>query len=440
MSHRRRLEGALPPVYGRGSTYFSIEINHGGYFLGTGSNRSYVNGHSIWYDNVDTVTWSTVMLENIVEEIGYETSGRIKVYYCIPILTISRNGLRELRDDMDTEAMVTFVSIGNFFISLYLDHDERMRARDWDDVVQFPVADLPPVISPVKAATTCQTEEAPVPLQVVYAESSVHDDDCISNRTRQGKRKAAAIEIEEGDGAEEAEKDEEGEASEEADKEDNDSDFDPIAIVDSDFDISEADDDLFEDNGLINAVKHVFPDAEHRFCVSHLLQNFQQQFRGDILKNQLWKIARSSTVTRYEANMEYMKVLHPGAHAWLDEVDPKTWVRAFQSELPKCDVLLNNNSEVFNKYILEARELPVLSMFEKIKGQVMTRQYTKRKEEQKWPGSICPKIRKMVEKNVQYSSNCYVDGAGDGLFQVNEMYNSIPIDYVVDLKSKTCTC
>ena len=52
---------------------------------------------------------------------------------------------------------------------------------------------------------------------------------------------------------------------------------------------------------------------------------------------------------RFEANMAAMKVLNPTAHAWLDELDPKTWVRAFQSEMPKCDVLLNNNSEVFNK-------------------------------------------------------------------------------------------
>jgi hypothetical protein len=61
-------------------------------------------------------------------------------------------------------------------------------------------------------------------------------------------------------------------------------------------------------------------------------QNFQQTFRGDVLKNQLWKIARSSTVTK-----------------WLEELPPNTWVRAFQSDLPKCDVLLNNISEVFNK-------------------------------------------------------------------------------------------
>ncbi len=52
---------------------------------------------------------------------------------------------------------------------------------------------------------------------------------------------------------------------------------------------------------------------------------------------------------------------------WLEKMEPRTWVRAYYSEFPKCDILLNNNCEVFNKYILEARELPILTMFERIK-------------------------------------------------------------------------
>nr|XP_051220225.1 uncharacterized protein LOC127337850 [Lolium perenne] len=101
--------------------------------------------------------------------------------------------------------------------------------------------------------------------------------------------------------------------------------------------------------GLIAAVRDQFPDSEHRFCVRHLWQNFQVHFKGDALKNQLWVIARSATVVKYEKNMEQMKALNPNAHAWMDNLDPKTWVRAFQSDLAKCDILLNNNCEVFNK-------------------------------------------------------------------------------------------
>ena len=96
-------------------------------------------------------------------------------------------------------------------------------------------------------------------------------------------------------------------------------------------------------------MSELFPDSEHRFCVRHMWQIFQQLFKGDVLKNQLWKIARSNTLIKFEQHMEELKVMNPDAHNWLDELEPKTWVRAFQSDLQKCDVLLNNNCEVFNK-------------------------------------------------------------------------------------------
>lgn len=77
--------------------------------------------------------------------------------------------------------------------------------------------------------------------------------------------------------------------------------------------------------------------------------------------------------------MDKMKKLNKDAFDWLEKMPPNTWVRAFFSEFPKCDVLLNNSCEVFNKYILEARELPIHSMFERIKQQLMSRYYTKQK-------------------------------------------------------------
>ena len=100
---------------------------------------------------------------------------------------------------------------------------------------------------------------------------------------------------------------------------------------------------------MINAVKELFPDSEHRFCVRHMWKNFQQLYKGDALKNQLWKIARCTTVIKYDLYMNEMKELNEDAYNWLNELEPHTWVRAFQSNLPKCDILLNNNCEVFNK-------------------------------------------------------------------------------------------
>jgi hypothetical protein len=64
--------------------------------------------------------------------------------------------------------------------------------------------------------------------------------------------------------------------------------------------------------------------------------------------------------------MDKLKADSATAFAWIEELIPNTWVKAFFSEFVKCDMLLNNHSEVFNSYILEAREMPFLSMLETI--------------------------------------------------------------------------
>jgi transposase-like protein len=101
--------------------------------------------------------------------------------------------------------------------------------------------------------------------------------------------------------------------------------------------------------GLINAVNALFPEAEHRFCVRHLYQNFNKKFKGENLKNRLWAIARSYNVLNWRKNMDLMKELNQEAYDYLEAIDPKSWCRAFFKHLPRSDLLLNNTCEVFNK-------------------------------------------------------------------------------------------
>ena len=101
---------------------------------------------------------------------------------------------------------------------------------------------------------------------------------------------------------------------------------------------------------------------------------------------------------------------------------------------PGSSFFLNLVDSRFNSYILEARELPILSMFEKIKCQLMTRHYSKRKElENEMTSSFCPKIRKKLAKNAEFANVCYALPAGAGVFQVLvKEYQQI-----VDLIAKT---
>jgi transposase-like protein len=102
--------------------------------------------------------------------------------------------------------------------------------------------------------------------------------------------------------------------------------------------------------GLINAVQKIWPDAEHRFCVRHLYQNFQKAgHKGEVLKNDLWAIARSTNVAKWQQNLDKMQVDSVEAYEWVQNLVPNTWIKAFFNEFPKCDLLLNNHCEVYNR-------------------------------------------------------------------------------------------
>lgn len=58
--------------------------------------------------------------------------------------------------------------------------------------------------------------------------------------------------------------------------------------------------------------------------------------------------------------MQQLKDASKEAWEWVSKLDPNTWCRAFFSEHPACDVLVNNWCEVFNSVIVVAHELEII--------------------------------------------------------------------------------
>jgi hypothetical protein len=57
------------------------------------------------------------------------------------------------------------------------------------------------------------------------------------------------------------------------------------------------------------------------------------------------------------------------------------------------------------------------TMLEHIKGQLMTRFYSKEKEvAEVWQGPIYLKIRKKVQKNSEFANTCFAAPFGHGIF------------------------
>ncbi|PPR93901.1 hypothetical protein GOBAR_AA26776 [Gossypium barbadense] len=112
-------------------------------------------------------------------------------------------------------------------------------------------------------------------------------------------------------------------------------------------------DELGVELGLIEAIFLLFPNAKVRNCARHLYNNFKniEGFRGQVMRLTYWKAAKSTFPIQFEEAMSEMRSLSEFAEFWLRDKDPRTWSRVQFSTRCKSDLLLNNNSECFNKFL-----------------------------------------------------------------------------------------
>ncbi|EEC80683.1 hypothetical protein OsI_23107 [Oryza sativa Indica Group] len=188
-----RLEGEGPQLYSPDDGKFTAEVHHGGFFVGQGSNRAYVDQTINWIDHCEARTWDIVCLDELLAMLGYDMTPDFKAYWLLPGKTLE-DGLRVISTRADFEVMKSVVhKVKNFII--YFDQGDTIAGVDWDDVVANPISELPRVLSPRKMPTA--DRKVPNKQDDSDSDGSLEDD----------------------------------------------TDF-----VDSDYDISDADDDLYVDN------------------------------------------------------------------------------------------------------------------------------------------------------------------------------------------------
>ena len=120
--------------------------------------------------------------------------------------------------------------------------------------------------------------------------------------------------------------------------------------------------------GLIKAVSQVFPYSPVRYCLRHIWANMQTAgFRGEDLKKCLDAASYAFHKDQFEIAMENLKKESEPAWKYLSAIPVHTWARhAFDTNC-KTYLVVNNLSEVFNRYILDVRKKPIQTMIVGIK-------------------------------------------------------------------------
>ncbi|KAK8675567.1 hypothetical protein V6N13_033633 [Hibiscus sabdariffa] len=177
--------------------------------------------------------------------------------------------------------------------------------------------------------------------------------------------------------------------------------------------------------------------AEDRKCVRHMYTNFKEKHKRQALKDFVWKAARATYLWEFENDMDQLKSLSEVAYIWIEGETPAQWSRSHFSTRSKCDMLLNNHCESFNKSILEAIDKPILTLMETIRVKIMTRIVSKREVAEKYKGLLCGKIQKKLDAGIEESIMFWPTYAGVNTYQVEA---GLSHQHVVDLDQRSCTC
>ncbi|CAL8167144.1 unnamed protein product [Prunus armeniaca] len=159
--------------------------------------------------------------------------------------------------------------------------------------------------------------------------------------------------------------------------------------------------------GLIDAVGDMFPNSKHRHCLKHLHANFiLAGHRGLVLKQHMEAATRSTTISWFQYNYtlvssrdeKALQDLSGPAFDWLSRLDPMQWCRSHFRTHSKCDILLNNMCEAFNKSILDARDKPIITLLERIRYYIMLLMAIRREAMEKWAHDVGPRVFTTLEK------------------------------------------
>ncbi|WVZ90494.1 LOW QUALITY PROTEIN: hypothetical protein U9M48_036792 [Paspalum notatum var. saurae] len=190
---------------------------------------------------------------------------------------------------------------------------------------------------------------------------------------------------------------------------------------------------------VMEGVGKVFPEAEHRECMFHLVNNFKKKYNGKVFDDHLWAAAYSWNPYLFEKYWATMDQAKPEATNYLKRCHTRLWTRSQFRTICKVDYVTNNLVQCLNNWIKHHKSLNLDDLMDKIRQLLMMKWNQRRKVASKLEGLILPHIIKKLHEQSHELNLEVVECASEHVAEVTAMGGS-GFRFVVNLHERTCSC
>lgn len=186
--------------------------------------------------------------------------------------------------------------------------------------------------------------------------------------------------------------------------------------------------------GIGEAVRRKFPTSCHAVCMKHLTESIVREFKNPRLVQLLWKAAYATSALGFKDKMAELEEVSPEAGKWLQQYPPSRWALIYFEGTRYGH--LSSNTDEFNQWILEARELPITQVIEQIHGKLMAEFEARREKSKSWFSILAPSPEKHMIEAMNRASNYQVLRSDEVEFEVLSSERSD----IVNIRSNSCSC
>lgn len=191
------------------------------------------------------------------------------------------------------------------------------------------------------------------------------------------------------------------------------------------------------DKGLIPAVSSVFPDAQHCFCVWHIVRNITAKYRGTPVAatNLVYTASKALTEDRYEAATQQLSTRYPDVWRYLSAIDVTQWT-TFHCPSTRFGETTSNICESMNNVLLPIRKQPFYPLIRKLCAYISGKTFDSSKKAAEEQMAITSYAQNVLSDHMRNARGNPVVQCGDGCASVS----AGPTQYSVNLSTKICSC